>query len=67
MIARVGTCVVLAVAHERKRTVWAATPSRRPGSGTAAGVDQETSHANVAYARFPHPEPTAYRAGWLPD
>jgi hypothetical protein len=32
-----------------------------------AGVDEETKSAEVAYARFPDPEPTRYRDGWLPD
>jgi uncharacterized cupin superfamily protein len=32
-----------------------------------AGVEEETSDANVAYARFASRTPTAYREGWLPD
>jgi hypothetical protein len=31
-----------------------------------AGVEEETTDANVAYARFPEPEPTRYRDGRLP-
>jgi uncharacterized cupin superfamily protein len=31
-----------------------------------AGVEQETSDAEQAYARFPGSEPTRYREGWLP-
>jgi uncharacterized cupin superfamily protein len=31
-----------------------------------AGVEQETTDAEEAYARFPDPEPTQYRDGWLP-
>jgi uncharacterized cupin superfamily protein len=31
-----------------------------------AGVEQETSDPGVAYARYPDPEPTRYRDGWLP-
>ena len=30
-----------------------------------AGVEEETSDADKAYARFPDPEPTRYREGWL--
>jgi hypothetical protein len=30
------------------------------------GVEEETSDAEVAYARFPKTEPTRYRDGWLP-
>ena len=31
-----------------------------------AGVDEETSDPDIAYARFEDPEPTPYRDGWLP-
>jgi hypothetical protein len=31
-----------------------------------AGVEQETTDADVAYARFPAPEPMRYRDGLLP-
>ena len=31
-----------------------------------AGVEEETSDAELAYARFPKTEPTRYRDGWLP-
>jgi uncharacterized cupin superfamily protein len=31
-----------------------------------AGVEEETSDPERAYARFPDPEPTSYRDGWLP-
>jgi len=31
-----------------------------------AGVEEETSDPGVAYARYPEPEPTRYRDGWLP-
>jgi NADPH:quinone reductase-like Zn-dependent oxidoreductase len=30
------------------------------------GIDEETTDAQVAYARFPEPEPTRYRDAWLP-
>jgi uncharacterized cupin superfamily protein len=32
-----------------------------------AGVDEETSDASVAYARYPADEPMRYREGSLPD
>ena len=32
-----------------------------------AGVEEETSDAELAYARFPETEPTRYRDGWLPS
>jgi uncharacterized cupin superfamily protein len=31
-----------------------------------AGVEQETTDAEEAYARFPDPVPARYRNGWLP-
>ena len=31
-----------------------------------AGVEEETTDAEQAYARFPKPQPTRYRDGWLP-
>jgi uncharacterized cupin superfamily protein len=31
-----------------------------------AGVEKETTSAEQAYARFPKPQPTRYRDGWLP-
>ena len=31
-----------------------------------AGVEEETSDAELAYARFPKTEPTRYHDGWLP-
>lgn len=32
-----------------------------------AGVQQETTDVDEAYARLPQREPTGYRDGWLPD
>jgi uncharacterized cupin superfamily protein len=32
-----------------------------------AGVEEETTDADIAYARFPKPVPTRYRDGLLPD
>ena len=32
----------------------------------SAGVEQETSDPQEAYARFPPRGPTRYRDGWLP-
>jgi hypothetical protein len=31
-----------------------------------AGVEEETTDAAQAYARFPRFEPSPYREGWLP-
>jgi hypothetical protein len=32
-----------------------------------AGVEEETSDAEQAYARFEPRRPSGYREGWLPD
>ena len=32
-----------------------------------AGVEEETSDPELAYARFPKTMPTPYRDGWLPS
>ena len=32
-----------------------------------AGVERQTTKPGEAYARFPHPERTRYRDGWLPE
>jgi hypothetical protein len=31
-----------------------------------ASAEEETTQANVAYARFPDEQPTEYQDGWLP-
>jgi hypothetical protein len=75
-----GPCVVFAVgALERHTTgsrVEGTLDGREGGSAytvdeTAirhgAGVQEETDDAEVAYARFPEPELTRYRDGWLPS
>jgi hypothetical protein len=31
------------------------------------GVEEETTDADAAYARFPPTEQTPYREGWLPE
>ncbi len=63
-----GPCVVLAVgARERQEgRVWGGYTVDDVALRHGAGVEQETSDANVAYARFPDPVPTTYGAGWLP-
>ena len=32
-----------------------------------ASAEEETTDPDVAYARFPERQSTAYREGWLPD
>ena len=71
-------CVVLAIGARELHTTRAADGSLQgaPDWGAytvdevalrhGAGVEEETSDADQAYARFPEPEPTRYRDGWLP-
>jgi uncharacterized cupin superfamily protein len=64
-------CVVLAVgarAHLSSKVgeAWGAYTVDEAALRHGAGVEEETSDAEEAYARFPEPEPTRYRDGWLP-
>ena len=77
-----GPCVVFAVGARENHTYITAdgTMEGRDDGGAytvdeaalrhGAGVEQETNDADEAYARmrarFPTPEPTRYRDGWLP-
>jgi uncharacterized cupin superfamily protein len=61
-----GRCVVLAIGARIDSTGegWGGYPVDETASRHGAGVDEETTDQNVAYARFPRREPTQYR-GWL--
>ena len=48
------------------RDDWGAYTVDEAALRHGAGVDEETTNAEVAHARFPEPEPTRYRDGWLP-
>ena len=48
------------------RDDWGAYTVDEAALRHGAGVEEETTDADVAYARFPEPEPTRYREGWLP-
>jgi uncharacterized cupin superfamily protein len=62
-----GPCVLLAVgAREHQTGDWGAYTVDEVAIRHGAGVEEETSDAEVAYARFPRSEPTRYRDGWLP-
>ncbi len=63
------SCVVLAVGarEHQEGTAWGGYTVDEVALRHGAGVDQETSDANLAYARFPDSKPTPYGAGWLPD
>jgi uncharacterized cupin superfamily protein len=61
-------CAVLAVgAREHQAGAdWGAYTVDEAALRHGAGVERETTEAQEAYARFPEPEPTQYRDGWLP-
>jgi len=64
-----GPCAVLAIgARDRTRGAdWGGYTMDEAALRHGAGVDEETTEADLAYARFPNPEPTRYRDGWLPE
>jgi quercetin dioxygenase-like cupin family protein len=45
---------------------WGAYTVNEAALRHGGGVEEETTDAEVAYARFPQPEPTRYGDGWLP-
>ena len=58
-----GPCVLLAAGKRPSRVTYPVSElARRHG----AGVEQETSDPDEAYARFPTPVDRRYQAGWLP-
>lgn len=61
-------CVVFAVgAREHQEGAgWGGYTVEESALRHGAGVEQETTEAAEAYARFPEPELTRYRDGWLP-
>jgi len=72
-------CTVLAVGAREHHTVrlpdgtldgapdWGAYTVDEAALRHGAGVEEETTDADVAYARFPELVPTRYRDGWLPS
>ena len=61
-------CLVLAVGSRVKvgTPEWGAYTVDGTAIRRNAGVEEETTDAQVAYARYPDPESIRYRAGWLP-
>jgi uncharacterized cupin superfamily protein len=63
-----GPCAVLAVggrAHIDENVNGGAYTVDEVALRHGAGVEEETSDPDVAYARFPERTPTRYRDGWL--
>ena len=62
-----GPCAVLAIgARDHQTGDWGAYPVDEIALHHGAGVEEETTDPEQAYARFPEGEPTRYRDGWLP-
>ena len=63
-----GPCLVLAVGARDRSTGpdWGAYTVDEAAQRHGAGVDQETTEAAEAYARFPRGGLTRYREDWLP-
>jgi uncharacterized cupin superfamily protein len=63
-----GPCAVLAVGarEEHEGVEWGGYSVDEVALRRGAGVTEETSDAEQAYAGFPRREPTRYREGWLP-
>ena len=63
-----GPCAVLAIgAREHQDTPgWGAYTVEEAALRHGAGVAEETTDAEAAYAQLPPREPTRYREGWLP-
>jgi uncharacterized cupin superfamily protein len=64
-----ASCLVIAIGARDRSTGpdWGGYTVDGVALRHGAGVEQETTDAHEAYARFPHREPTRYREGWLPD
>jgi uncharacterized cupin superfamily protein len=67
--AGAGPCAVLCVGARAQQSGqnWGGYTVDETAIQHGAGVEQETSDPEVAYARFGARTPTAYRAGWLPE
>jgi len=63
-----GNCVVLAVGARDRSTGrdWGGYPVDETAIRHGAGVEEETTDPDQAYARVDHRKPTRYREGWLP-
>jgi uncharacterized cupin superfamily protein len=64
-----GPCLVLAVGARdlSTRCEWGGYPVDPAAIRHGAGVEQETTDVDTAYARFVRRRPIRYREGWLPD
>ncbi|HKV68102.1 MAG TPA: cupin domain-containing protein [Gaiellales bacterium] len=67
--AGTGPCAVLCVGARDHSTGpdWGGYPVEPAAILRRAGVEQDTTDPDTAYARFPEHRPSRYRDGWLPD
>jgi uncharacterized cupin superfamily protein len=63
------SCLVLAVGARDRSTGadWGGYTVDEAALRHGAGVEEETTKPEEAYARFPDREPSRYREGWLPE
>ena len=61
-----GPSVIVAVGTRGSREDWGAYTVDEAAIRHGAGVEQETTKASEAYARFPADRFTRYQEGWLP-
>jgi uncharacterized cupin superfamily protein len=64
-----GPCAVLAIGARdvNQDGPWGGYTVDEVAARHGVGVEEETSDADVAYARFADTEPTRYHEGWLPE
>lgn len=64
-----GNCVLLAVGSRDRSSGrdWGGYTVDETAIRHGAGVEEETTDPDQAYARVVHRKPTRYREGWLPD
>jgi mannose-6-phosphate isomerase-like protein (cupin superfamily) len=67
--AGTGPCLVIAIgARERSEDPESlGFTADDVAEGYGASVEADTTDPDLAYARWPRREPTAYRGGWLPE
>ena len=67
--AGTGPCVVLCVGVRDRSTGldWGGYTADPAAIRRGAGVEEDTTDPDTAYARFPARRPSRYRDGWLPD
>ena len=67
--AGTGPCAVLCVGVRDRSTGpdWGGYTADPAAIRHGAGVEEDTTDPDTAYARFPARRPSRYRDGWLPD